>query len=503
MKKKRIVTGIIALMSVSLILIIAMQAIFLVRAYDNSKEFVDRSVSEAISQTISSLKKQDALSFAYYKIQNNQSNDKRAPIPIDPNAITNAGSNFKHSQSINNDKQLNSYYEKLAFSFLKLPLNDGQIREFAKEMFTKEQNRFNELIKEIEREYHDQQIPIEDRFSSKTVSNILSNSLSAFGLYLDFEFAIIDDNHRIKIQSDNFDLNRLDKCYKYSMNPENILSNPNMFLIDFPNKNKYVLETIYTQLGVSVGLTLLFIITFGISLYAHIKQKNLGEIKNDFINNMTHEFKTPIATIKLAAASLKNAKTTENSQAMSNMIDIILQETSRMNHHIEQVLQMAVLDKQNLQVKKTKENINDILRDTVNNIELVVAEKGGKIKLVVIDDNIMLNVDRDLISNVFNNLLDNAIKYSKDAPNIKVTSFVEADKFHIAFKDNGIGMSREFQSKIFDKFYRAPTGNVHNIKGFGLGLNYAKEIINAHKGDIVVRSCAGKGSTFTVILPLK
>jgi len=188
---------------------------------------------------------------------------------------------------------------------------------------------------------------------------------------------------------------------------------------------------------------------------------------------------------------------------MSNMLEIITQETNRMNHHVEQVLQMAVLEKQNLEVKKNKESINDLVNDTVNNIELVVSEKGGSVKLNACAEDVYLNIDRDLMNNVISNLLDNAIKYSHDNPEITVSTYVKGDKFNIAIEDKGIGMSKEVAGKVFERFYRAPTGNVHNIKGFGLGLNYAKEIVVAHKGTITVKSSPGKGSTFTVSLPLK
>jgi two-component system phosphate regulon sensor histidine kinase PhoR len=188
---------------------------------------------------------------------------------------------------------------------------------------------------------------------------------------------------------------------------------------------------------------------------------------------------------------------------MANMLDIISQETSRMNHHVEQVLQMAVLDKQNLELRKNKESINDLISDAINNIELVVAEKGGSITLNICADDVMLNIDRDLMNNVISNLLDNAIKYSQNSPEIIVTTFIKSDKFNISIEDKGIGMSKEVISKVFDRFYRAHTGNIHNIKGFGLGLNYAREIVMAHKGLITVKSTLGKGSTFTVILPLK
>jgi two-component system phosphate regulon sensor histidine kinase PhoR len=468
---------------------------------------IERSVSEAIAQTIFTLRKHDALRYAYDKISSNGQNLNFNKIPIDPQLLQLSITPLQQITDLNNKP--NSYYDKningIPGSIVSTLKTDDleQIEKFVHQLLNERQLRFEQLMMQIEAEFMQNAIPIENRFDVTTISNILQKSLLSYGLDLDFEFAITDDDYNIKLRSENFDISRKKEFYKYNMAPENIFSNPNLFLVDFPNKNMYAIESIHGQVITSILFTLLFIATFGISLYALIRQKNLSEIKNDFINNMTHEFKTPIATIKLATASLKSTKYSDNPKVLSNMLDIIAQETSRMNHHIEQVLQMAVLDKKNLEVKKHKENINEIVQDVINNTELVVSEKGGTITFISIDDNVFLNVDRDLLTNAFNNLLDNALKYSKDTPEIKITTFIERDKFHIAFKDNGIGMSKEAQAKIFDRFYRAPTGNVHNIKGFGLGLNYVKEIIIAHKGTINVRSCPGKGSTFTVILPLK
>jgi signal transduction histidine kinase len=371
------------------------------------------------------------------------------------------------------------------------------------DQFSEEDMDFDQIVMQLETEFMQRQIPIEQRFDPETVETILKNSLSSMGLDLDFEFAITDDMYNIKLGSDDFDLDRRTECYKFNMTPGSLFSNPDVLLVDFPDMKLYALESIYAQLATSIFLTLIFILVFGITLYALIRQKKLSEIKNDFINNMTHEFKTPIATIRLAAASIKNEKTQANPAVMGNMIDIITQETNRMNHHVEQVLQMAVLDNHNLEVIRAKESMNDLVNDSIHNIELVVAEKGGSIKLNICSEDIMLNIDRDLFTNVISNLLDNAIKYSKDFPEITVTTFVKGDKFNIAIQDRGIGMTKEIQNKVFDRFYRAPTGNVHNIKGFGLGLNYAREIVLAHKGIISVNSSVGKGSTFTITIPLK
>jgi signal transduction histidine kinase len=494
-------------MSITLILIISLQTIHIINSYHKSKEIIDRGVSEAISRTLVSLQKHDAIVFVYDKLNQNPKNNDSI-FPIDP-YLAQLGLNQSFTQISSNGMQIQiqSYpglgTDKYDYSIYANLNNIQDIEAYMYQQYADQQIKFDQIMMQLETEFMQRQIPIEERFDSQTITNILEKSLSSIGLDLDFEFAVTDDIDNIKISSENFDISKLEDCYKFNMVPGNLFENPDMFLVYFPTKKQYTLESIYAQLATSILLTLLFIITFGISLYALIRQKKLSEVKNDFINNMTHEFKTPIATIKLAAASIKNEKTQSNPVVMANMLDIITQETNRMNHHVEQVLQMAVLDKQNIELHKNLESINDLLRDSVNNIELVVMEKGGNIDLNISTEDIQLTIDRDLMGNVFSNLLDNAIKYSKDFPEIKVTSFVKGDRFHIAFEDNGIGMTKEVQAKVFDRFYRAPTGNVHNIKGFGLGLNYAREIVFAHKGIILVKSVLGKGSTFTVSLPLK
>lgn len=505
MKKKRMVTGIILLMSLALTLIIVMQTVHLINSYNRTKEMLDRGISEAISRTLVTLQKHDAVVFVYDKL--NQSNRETDSIfPIDP-YMSQLGLNPTFTQ-ISGGMEIKISYpgtgmENFTYSFYSGSNDFSTVESFILNQFSEQQMEFDQIVMQLETEYMQRQIPIEQRFNAPTIENILEKSLSSMGLNLDFEFAITDDKDIVKIKSDEFSIDRAKDCYKFNMTPGSLFSNPDVLLVDFPNKKQYALKSIYAQLATSIFLVLIFILVFGASLYALIRQKKLTEIKNDFINNMTHEFKTPIATIKLAAASIKNEKTRSNAVATDHMLDIITQETTKMNHHIEQVLQMAVLDKQNLEVNKTKEDINEIVSDTVENIELVIEEKGGNITLNICNDNIIIPVDRDLITNVISNLLDNAIKYSKEIPEIVVTTYVKSDKYHIDIKDNGIGMSKEVQNKVFDRFYRAPTGNVHNIKGFGLGLNYAREIVDAHKGSISVKSTQGKGSTFTVSLPLK
>lgn len=505
MKKKRMVAGIVLLMSVSLILIISMQTAHLINALNKSREMIDRGISEAISRSLVTLQKHDAVFFVYDRLnQNNRSID--SIFPVDPYLVQ-LGLNPSFNQSSTGGMQIQVHStpgtNKMTYSFYSGFTDLAAVESYMYQQFSKEQTNFDQIVMQLETEFMQRQIPIEQRFDSQTVNEILKKSLLSMNLDLDFEFAITDDKHNVKLSSEYFDKDRIFDCYRFNMTPGSLFSNPDILIVDFPNKERYALQTIYAQLGTSLFLVLIFIFTFGVSLYALIRQKKLTEIKNDFINNMTHEFKTPIATIKLAAAAIKNEKTRANPTVLTNMLDIITQETNRMNHHVEQVLQMAVLDKQNLVLKKHPEHINDLVSDAVNNIELVVAEKGGVVNLNICSQDIVLDIDRDLMNNVISNLLDNAIKYSRNSIDITVTTFCKADKYNISIEDKGIGMSKEVISKVFDKFYRAHTGNLHNIKGFGLGLNYANEIVVAHKGIITVKSNLGKGSIFTVILKRK
>lgn len=508
MKKKRFVTWIVLFMSVSLISIIIIHTFQLTNSYKKSKESIDRGVSKAIANTLLTLQKQDAVLFVYDKMTGNGQSVYDSIFPVDPFMLQSATNTGIESFSLDGyHVHLQTFpglnLSQLGYSFLSDCSNSNNMLEIEKYMFEDFHNKrvqIQNIISQLETEFKQRQVPIEDRFDVETISCLLRRSLLAQGLNLNFEFAIVDENNKLKINSDNFDPNKLDDAYSFNLIPGSIFSNPDIFKIYFPRMKKFALQAIYAQLGTSILLTLLFIFTFGVSLYALLRQKKLSEVKSDFINNMTHEFKTPIATIKLAASSIKNSIETDNPKTLEKMIDIISQETSRMNQHVEQVLQMAVIEKKTIKLKKTKEIIDDIINDSIQNFELVIKERNGTITSDF-NANIKINVDRDLLENVFNNIIDNAIKYSENNPEILVKSLVKSKKIVISFKDNGIGMTKDVQNKVFERFYRAPTGNVHNIKGFGLGLNYAKEIVSSHKGIIKVKSSPGKGSTFTIELP--
>ncbi len=253
---------------------------------------------------------------------------------------------------------------------------------------------------------------------------------------------------------------------------------------------------------ISSGL-FLFIMIFSLfyTIMTIIRQKKISRIRDDFINNITHEFKTPIATISLASEVLLKAETGQDNKRISNYARVIYDENRRMREQVDRVLQMAVLDKNRYNLNKKPTNLDELIRNNVNNLCLEHCEREVKVKDMLAAANPEVNVDPIHMGNIINNLVSNAIKYSEGIPNITIRSRNEKGNYIFSIEDMGIGIKKEDQKQIFDKFYRVSTGNIHNVKGFGLGLYYVKSIVEAHNGKIIIDSEYGKGTRFDVILP--
>ena len=260
-------------------------------------------------------------------------------------------------------------------------------------------------------------------------------------------------------------------------------------------------EMIWFIIG-AILFTLIITTAFFITIRTLLKQKKVSEIKSDFINNMTHEFKTPLATISLAVDALKNEKVKNNIEKTNYFTGIIKEENKRMNKQVETILQAALLDKQEVKLNLKKLSAHDLIVSALNNINLQVEEKQGKLEVNMEAEKDMIMADEVHFTNLVNNLLDNAVKYSKENLQIKLSTQNSGNQLRIKIEDNGIGMNKETLNRIFEKFYRAHTGNVHNVKGFGLGLSYVKTMVLAHHGNIKAESILGKGSTFIINLPL-
>jgi two-component system phosphate regulon sensor histidine kinase PhoR len=278
---------------------------------------------------------------------------------------------------------------------------------------------------------------------------------------------------------------------------------PGYLKIYFPTKNKYLWSAVIPSLLMSILFTGLVLFCFSYVIYIILRQKQVSEMKTDFINNMTHEFKTPIATISLAADSISSPMILGNDEKVMRFTNIIKQENKRMLSQVEKVLQMAMLDKKDFQLKLSSVDVHQLIEVAVEHTNLKILKRNGILQTDLKANNHIIQADSTHISNIIHNLLDNAEKYSSEEVSINVETVDSRNGIEVKISDNGIGMSKDQVKNIFEKFYRAHTGNIHDVKGFGLGLSYVKAIVDAHNGTIDVNSELGKGSTFSVFLPQK
>ena len=330
----------------------------------------------------------------------------------------------------------------------------------------------------------------------------LKQTLAYTNIITPFEFAIIkngvvQDGTFKKSQKNDF----LKSKYMVRLFPDNLIRQDLILSVIFPERTNYVLGSMLWILGGSLLFSLFILATFGLSLYFIIRQKKISEMKSDFINNMTHEFKTPIATISLAADTITNSRVISDENSIRHFIGMIKKENSRMNKKVETILQIASLDKKEIEFKYEHISLHTIIAHAVETIEIQVHQRNGKIHLNLNAEDPFIYGDSEHLTNLVNNLLDNAIKYSPEMPEITVTTKNCEKGIILNVEDKGMGMTKAVQSKIFERFYRQSSGNVHDVKGFGLGLNYSRSIIEAHKGTINVYSEPGKGSRFEIFLP--
>ncbi|WP_242675427.1 sensor histidine kinase [Niastella koreensis] len=357
---------------------------------------------------------------------------------------------------------------------------------------------------------------IAQKFTEQEVADKLHKAFASQGLKeVKFEFAITSNVNLLsyEIKSRAF-LNQVEDTASdrnlvlyYIFQPpsgsdlENLVPEEVMTVI-VPNVKKVVLNDMRWMIVGAVFFTLMIITAFYITVNALLRQKKLSEIKNDFINNMTHEFKTPLATISLAVDALRNDKVAQDREKMNYFSSIIKEENKRMNKHVETILQAAVMDRQELTLNKVPLHVHNLIHEIMDNYKLQLEEKGARAELSLDARFDFVEADQVHFRNLISNLVDNAVKYSKDNLLIKIATYNTNKFIGIRIEDNGIGMSKETVRRIFEKFYRAHTGNLHNVKGFGLGLSYVKTVVDAHDGKIKVDSILGKGSAFNLEIPL-
>jgi len=338
--------------------------------------------------------------------------------------------------------------------------------------------------------------------TEEEIKQIIDKSMKRANVHNKYEYSIIDI-FRNPIRSSKGFLNEyITNATSTQITTENSPYKETL-MVYFHEDNNYVLRQLGWVIAASIVFTAIIISAFWLTVRTMFTQKKLSEIKSDFINNMTHELKTPLATISLAIDALTNEKVIHDAEKVKYYGAMIKDENKRMNKQVEKILQAARIERQEVTLNLQHLNVHELIHKVADNLSLQIQEKNGSLKLQLNAKKQNIFVDEVHFSNIIFNLLDNAIKYSIEPPKIEVETMQHSNVLAIKIKDNGIGMNKETQGRIFEKFYRAHTGNIHNVKGFGLGLSYVKAMVDAHGGKIKVESTVGKGSIFTLFFPIK
>ncbi len=362
-------------------------------------------------------------------------------------------------------------------------------------------NYLEDVAKEMRQVY----VPINQRVSRDVLDTLIKKELQDQNVSLKYDFwlKLANKDSVLYQKASNSNMEILpENTYRTTLFSNEIFRDPGMLYLYFPNKNSLILSNMWATMASSAGLLLVLIFIFAYTIYAILKQKKISEMKTDFINNMTHEFKTPVATIMIASEALKDPEIVEDKSRVKRLAGIIYDENVRLGNHIERVLSIARLEKKELKLEHKEVNTHDLIAAVVDSMNLQLQKKNAKVNLSLNAEHPLVYGDELHLSNVFYNLIDNANKYSAEDPEITIETRSTDKVLVINISDKGIGMTKEHSKRIFDQFYRVPTGNLHDVKGFGLGLNYVQDIVEQMNGTIKVYSEKDKGTTFEITLPL-
>ncbi|MBA3649181.1 MAG: HAMP domain-containing histidine kinase [Chitinophagales bacterium] len=517
--KRRFISGIIFLLSFSLVSIIILQALWINSAWKSKREDFHRDVKEVLARVAERLETREALSFINQRTKNNSYNEVIVnDSAVDPFNQSGEKSLFRDEERLllnstfgelraGNDSSSNHEYFENSEIAGATPVrkNDRQINDSINNRIKLKSDQLYNVIHQLVIDWSSGNTPIEQRVNIDSLYPIIKQELADKGIYLPFQFAVVQGrNNRIilPIASDSFQAEMINTSYRANLFPNDIIMRNDQLLIHFNDTRPYFIRSLWWMLMLSIIFSLLIIGTFGFAIYVILKQKKLSEIKTDFINNMSHEFKTPIATISVAVDAINNPKVLANHDRIRHYTAIISRENKRMNSQVENILQMALLDKESFDMNEQLVDVHELIRGVVDALRLQVENRQGRIILDLNAQDYNIVADEMHLTNVIFNLLDNANKFSVQLPEITITSRNEKNGILITVEDRGMGMNAETQRKIFEKFFREPSGNIHNVKGFGLGLSYVKSIIDKHNGNIKVDSNPGEGSRFEIYLPV-
>lgn len=419
---------------------------------------------------------------------------------VDPNLFASSdplGLDKKGKYGLENDYKLSKpKQEEMSDKF-------GEFQEALKGQYLYQKGLLNEVILTILNQSSTR--PITERADSAIVKTYLRTELDNNGINLPFEYAIIDRHGRMVYESENYDSSaNKEEIFTQTLFPNDPDARRHYMNVYFPDKDKFIFSSV-TFMIPAFAFTVILLLIFLLTIIMAFRQKKLSEMKNDFINNMTHEFKTPISTISLAAQMLNDDSVRKSPNMMQHISTVINDETKRLRFQVEKVLQISMFDRQKATLKLQEVDANSAIYNIVNTFKLKVEKYGGCINASLDAEDPIVNVDEMHFTNVIFNLLDNAVKYRREDTPLElnvVTRNLPNGRIEISIQDNGIGMKKDDLKKIFEKFYRVSTGNRHDVKGFGLGLAYVHKMVTELKGDIRAESELNKGSKFIITLPI-
>ncbi|SFS30108.1 sensor histidine kinase [Lutibacter maritimus] len=520
---KKIFILIIVLMSVALIGIISVQVFWIKNTIQITEEQFTSNVRFALAKVSEDIKEDEFNAFYLDIVENFKDEGTKLKYSdvrkyIYEKIDTTNNERFTYSQSIieENYKVPTEFFENDSIDFKEIfrkeeivIVKDQSLDNKGSDINAPEERylkigRFEGAEKsQLERAFDISRtkMPIHKRVSNQELTLRLDRELKSKGITTNFKYGIYSNGLATQVKSGYF-RKETGKSYMVPMFTDSEGNSNFQLFVTFPEKKNFILSSISKILVLSVFFIFIIILAFVTALYQLIKQKQISEIKTDFINNMTHEFKTPIATINLALDAIKNPKIIEDKEKVMRYVQMIRDENKRMHGQVENVLRISKLEKNQLDVSKEKIDLKEVIEEAITHVDLIIKDKGGYIKTHFNAKNNEILANHFHLTNVIVNVLDNAIKYSEDAPKVEVTTENTAKNIIIKVSDQGIGMNKSVQKNIFKKFYREERGNIHNVKGHGLGLSYVKKIVEIHQGDIYVESEKGQGSTFTIKLPL-
>ncbi|GET20956.1 sensor histidine kinase [Prolixibacter denitrificans] len=536
MNKKRFI-GLVVLMGISLLGIVAVQYYWFHSAAKVRNELFDRSVNEALtsaSKRLQTMQDYPIVNQYFFNDSLQWTPDPPPPPPPLPKHKIHARGTTSYRikiepkmNKIENEIQVFTSKRDSIITLHKTHVNDSLIQFITQKKIEKsiqDSNLARIIVKdsmilrpEFEKRIEDKAKQLKDLakqmvveikdwhagrdLDMKQIHHVLKEEFERKDIPIDFHFTVLANDSVIGGDLPENVIPENAQTYQTGLFPYDVFRQNLKLTVFFPDKDSFVGRNMFWLLGLSLLFTIVILLTFTLSILFILRQKKISEMKSDFINNMTHEFKTPIATIGVAADSIVNEKVISDEEKLRYFAGMIKKENRRMNSQVEKILQIARMDRNNGDYHFEAVNAHELIEKAIQSISLQIEKRKGQIDTYLKASNPVVVTDATHFTNVIYNLLDNAVKYSSDKPEIVLRTSSVSKGISITVEDHGIGMNRAVQAKIFERFYRQPTGNIHNTKGFGLGLSYVKAVVDANKGTITVHSEAGKGSRFVIFIP--